>query len=75
VAEQTQAHLPVNDDAAPAFRIALRTGERLGNGIANHYIGTKLLLRMGVDGEACNRRGEHGRAGQRAGSLSRKLLG
>jgi hypothetical protein len=73
VAEETKAHLPVNDNAAPAFRLAFRAGERLGNGIANHYIGTKSLLCLRTGGIAGNHRGKCGRANERAVLLSQKL--
>jgi hypothetical protein len=74
VAEKTKAHLPVNDYAPPSFRVAFGTGERFGDGIANHYIGTQLLWRLRPRADAGNHRGEHGRASQRAVTLSRKLL-
>ena len=73
VAEETKAHLPVNDDVAPAFHVPLRTGQRLGDGIANHGIGTKLLLGPRVIGEACDCGRERGRTDECAATLSRRL--
>jgi hypothetical protein len=74
VAEKAKAHLPVNDYATPSFRIAFGTREGFGYGIANHYIGTRLLGRLRPRADAGNECGEHGRASERAGALSRKLL-
>src|SRR5215475_14556141 len=44
VAEQAEPHLAVNDDAAPAFHIALRAGQRVGDGISDNRIRAQLLL-------------------------------
>src|SRR4029077_9406877 len=44
VTEEGQPALRVNDDAAPAFRVALYPGQRLGERIADHGVGTHLLL-------------------------------
>ena len=74
MAEKTKADLPVNDYARPRSAIAFGAGERFRDGIANHYIGTQLLWRLRARADAGNQRGEHGRASERAGTLSRKLL-
>src|SRR5262245_36342286 len=73
VAEEAEAHLPVNDDIAPAFHVPLRTSQRLGDGISNHGIGTQLLLAPRVTGEACDRGGERSCTDERAATLSRRL--
>jgi hypothetical protein len=74
VAEKTKAHLPVNDYATPSFRVPFGAGERFRDGIVNHYIGMQLLWRLRARADAGNQCGEHGRASERAGTLSRKLL-
>jgi hypothetical protein len=73
VAEQTETHLSINDDAAPAFHVAAGTGERAGDGIPDDAVGTKFLLGPGAAREARDERGEHARTGERAAPLSRRL--
>src|SRR5439155_23182434 len=73
VAEQAEPHLAVNDDTAAAFHIALRAGQRLGDGISDNRIGRQLLFGARAIRPACDRRGERDRRDARAMALSRKL--
>jgi hypothetical protein len=73
VAEETEAHLSINDDAAPAFHVPLGAGQRLRDGISHYRIGTKLLRAARVIGTARNCRGSREHNDQRAAMFSRRL--
>jgi hypothetical protein len=73
VAEEAKAHLPVNDDIASTFHVALRTGQRLGDRISDHGIETQLLLGPRVIGETCDDGRERNRVDECAAAVSRRL--
>src|SRR5688572_20194142 len=74
VAEQAKPGLTVNDNGAPAFRVAVRSGERIRDRVPDDRIRTQLILGLGAIGGAASHHGcERDRIGQRAAPLSRTL--
>ena len=41
MAQETEPHLSINDDAAAAFRVALGSGQRSRDGVRDHRVGAK----------------------------------